>query len=94
MHLPVLLYCADIFVGAFALYDIDKDGKITKEEMTNIVKAIFDMVGDKVEQQESPESRVNLIFTLMDKVSIARLHLYIVSLTSTAWSHGHQSYTC
>ncbi|XP_067938409.1 frequenin-1-like, partial [Watersipora subatra] len=52
---------------AFSLYDIDKDGKITKEEMTNIVKAIFDMVGNQLaENSESPESRVNLIFTLMD----------------------------
>ena len=58
------------FTGAFSLYDIDKDGKITKEEMTNIVKAIFEMVGDKMgECEESPESRVNLIFTLMDTVS-------------------------
>ena len=38
--------------------------------MTNIVKAIFEMVGDKLaENSESPESRVNLIFTLMDTVS-------------------------
>ena len=62
------------FTGAFSLYDIDKDGKITKEEMTNIVKAIFEMVGDKMgECEESPESRVNLIFTLMDTVSSEKI---------------------
>lgn len=62
-----------LHAGAFELYDIDKDGKITKEEMTNIVQAIFDMVGDKNQRMspnESPEQRVEMIFELMDEVRI------------------------
>lgn len=33
-----------IFVGAFRLYDVDNDGFITREEMYNIVDAIYQMV--------------------------------------------------
>lgn len=32
--------------GAFQLYDIDKDGKITYEEMLKIVQSIYDMTGE------------------------------------------------
>ena len=30
--------------GAFRLYDVDNDGFITREEMHNIVDAIYEMV--------------------------------------------------
>jgi len=30
--------------GAFQLYDLDNDGSITRDEMLNIVEAIFSMV--------------------------------------------------
>ena len=30
--------------GAFKLYDVDNDGYITREEMYNIVGAIYEMV--------------------------------------------------
>jgi len=32
------------FSGAFRLYDVDNDGFITREEMYNIVDAIYQMV--------------------------------------------------
>lgn len=32
------------FSGAFRLYDVDNDGYITREEMYNIVEAIYQMV--------------------------------------------------
>ncbi len=32
------------FVGAFRLYDVDNDGFITRDEMYNIVEAIYQMV--------------------------------------------------
>ena len=56
--------------GAFSLYDIDKDGKITREEMVRIVTAIFEMVGNSQSAGESPEQRVDKIFSLMDKVRL------------------------
>ena len=43
-----LLYMADHFrpppAGAFKLYDVDNDGFITRQEMYDIVDAIFQMV--------------------------------------------------
>lgn len=33
-----------ISAGAFRLYDVDNDGYITREEMYNIVDAIYQMV--------------------------------------------------
>lgn len=33
-----------LFSGAFRLYDVDNDGFITREEMYNIVDAMYEMV--------------------------------------------------
>jgi len=56
---------------AFRLYDLDNDGTITKTEMTQIVEAIFSMVGNQKDQMpnedNTPEKRVERIFQLMDK---------------------------
>jgi len=56
---------------AFRLYDLDNDGTITKKEMTQIVEAIFSMVGNQKDQMpqedNTPEKRVERIFQLMDK---------------------------
>ena len=35
-------------LGAFRLYDVDNDGFITREEMYNIVDAIYQMVVSKL----------------------------------------------
>lgn len=34
----------DVSTGAFRLYDVDNDGYITRDEMYNIVDAIYQMV--------------------------------------------------
>ncbi|XP_002126443.1 neuronal calcium sensor 1-like [Ciona intestinalis] len=55
---------------AFQLYDLDNDGFITKDEMLNIVEAIFAMVGDAVNlpaEENTPQKRVEKIFKVMDK---------------------------
>ncbi|CAB3400414.1 unnamed protein product [Caenorhabditis bovis] len=55
---------------AFSLYDVDKDGFITKDEMANIVDAIYSMIGNMLElpkDEDTPQKRVEKIFTNMDK---------------------------
>jgi hypothetical protein len=49
-HWKMISTCSCIFVcvsgvsGAFRLYDVDNDGFITRDEMYNIVDAIYQMV--------------------------------------------------
>ncbi|XP_043217441.1 frequenin-1-like [Amphibalanus amphitrite] len=54
---------------AFKLYDVDNDGYITREEMYNIVGAIYEMVGQQVsdDDENSAKSRVDKIYELMDQ---------------------------
>jgi len=54
---------------AFSLYDVDKDGYITKEEMAQIVDAIYSMIGNMLElpkDEDTPQKRVEKIFSNMD----------------------------
>ncbi|XP_032163459.1 neuronal calcium sensor 1 isoform X1 [Mustela erminea] len=56
---------------AFKLYDLDNDGYITRNEMLDIVDAIYQMVGNTVElpeEENTPEKRVDRIFAMMDKM--------------------------
>lgn len=39
-----LFFSVVLFTGAFRLYDVDNDGFITRDEMYNIVDAIYQMV--------------------------------------------------
>ncbi|OAD59595.1 Frequenin-1 [Eufriesea mexicana] len=54
---------------AFRLYDVDNDGFITREEMYNIVDAMYEMVGQQpqAEDENTPQKRVDKIFDQMDK---------------------------
>lgn len=50
--------------GAFQLYDIDKDGTITYDEMLQIVQSIYKMTGEVVKlpsDEDTPEKVFNLV---------------------------------
>ncbi|XP_066839658.1 calsenilin isoform X3 [Anser cygnoides] len=55
---------------AFNLYDINKDGFITKEEMLEIMKSIYDMMGRctlPAPRDSAPAEHVELFFQKMDR---------------------------
>uniref|UniRef100_A0A8C4NKC2 Potassium voltage-gated channel interacting protein 3 n=1 Tax=Eptatretus burgeri TaxID=7764 RepID=A0A8C4NKC2_EPTBU len=54
----------------FNLYDINKDGYVTREEMLNIMKAIYDMMGKytlPAIKEEAPYEHVEKFFQKMDR---------------------------
>ncbi|XP_062857169.1 Kv channel-interacting protein 1-like [Trichomycterus rosablanca] len=54
----------------FNLYDINRDGYINKEEMTDIVRAIYDMMGKYTYpalRTDTPKQHVDAFFQKMDK---------------------------
>jgi len=58
------------------LYDIDKDGFITYDEMLMIVQSIYKMTGQMVKlpaDEDTPEKRVDKIFRNMDRDKDAKL---------------------
>ncbi|XP_064419043.1 Kv channel-interacting protein 2 isoform X2 [Latimeria chalumnae] len=55
---------------AFNLYDLNKDGCITKEEMMDIMKSIYDMMGKytyPAMKEESAQEHVETFFQKMDR---------------------------
>ncbi|XP_048062094.1 Kv channel-interacting protein 2 [Megalobrama amblycephala] len=55
---------------AFNFYDHDKDGFITKEELLNIMKSIYEMMGKYVSppiQEDIPREHVDRFFQKMDR---------------------------
>ena len=63
---------------AFRLYDMDKDGFVTREEMLHIVEAFYRMMGKSVAMptdESSPEMRVDKIFRELDKDNDDKLSL-------------------
>lgn len=55
---------------AFQLYDINGDGYITREEMTDIVTAIYDLMGKVAEpciDEDTVKEKVDRIFQVSGK---------------------------
>lgn len=55
---PLPVYISSTSTGAFQLYDIDKDGTITYDEMLQIVQSIYKMTGEMVKlpsDEDTPE---------------------------------------
>lgn len=55
---------------AFSLYDINGDGYITREEMTDIVSSVYDLMGKLAEpciDDDTIKEKVDRIFQKMDK---------------------------
>ncbi|KAI4905817.1 hypothetical protein NFI96_017022 [Prochilodus magdalenae] len=55
---------------AFDLYDLNKDGYITKEEMLDVLKAIYDMMGKNIHpllKEEAPRQHMEMFFQKMDQ---------------------------
>ena len=62
----------------FSLYDIDKNGFITRKEMGEIVKAIYKLMDDRVklpDDESTPRKRVDKIFRLMDRDKDGKISL-------------------
>lgn len=74
----------------FSLYDINGDGFITREEMTDIVTAIYELMGrlpDECPEEEKIKGKVEQIF------QVGTLHSTVLPTpTHTPHTHTHTAH--
>ncbi|XP_033741515.1 neurocalcin homolog [Pecten maximus] len=58
---------------AFQMYDVDNNGYVSRDEMTEIIQAMFKMVGNG--DESTAEERTDKIFSMMDKNADGQLSL-------------------
>ncbi|GLH14807.1 Frequenin-1 [Gryllus bimaculatus] len=51
---------------AFTLYDVNHDGCITRQEMLDVISAIYNLMGTSHDSQQSPQLHVEKIFKKLD----------------------------
>lgn len=76
------------YPGAFQLYDIDKDGTITYDEMLQIVQSIYKMTGEMVKlpsDEDTPE-KVPLAPHLLSLSSLTVCELSAWTRFSVTWT--------
>ena len=53
---------------AFKMYDVDGNGQIDQGEMSKIILAIYELMGEKgFKPRDTPEERTKIIFSQMDR---------------------------
>jgi Ca2+-binding EF-hand superfamily protein len=59
------------FQGAFKILDVNNSGSVKKQEMLSVIESMQEMLSnftDIVSTENSPQSRVDKIYELLDKV--------------------------
>lgn len=61
---------------AFRMYDINRDGRIDRAEMTKIIQALYEMLGPgATTEEDTPEERTKAVFSKMDTDGDGKLTL-------------------
>jgi hypothetical protein len=75
--------------GAFQLYDIDKDGTITYDEMLQIVQSIYKMTGEMVKlpaDEDTPEKVTAFVAPSYPSPGLADKLLSVSTRYSPIWT--------
>jgi hypothetical protein len=79
------MICHDISPGAFQLYDIDKDGTITYDEMLMIVQSIYKMTGQMVKLPADEDTPEKVWYLILAKPAADRWSQSALIRSSGIW---------